>query len=228
MGERNRSIQSLLITICLAIGCAEIHADTIEGDWTSFTASTAVGVLDGTTIMGTASADAPFFGIAEDQRFWPFGEGGWDAGFPLSIDTRAMTATNVNAGDSHEFAFASAIESPSLYIENFDSNSIATITAFGSDSISLLSGSPSISFAADSATTGILQTSNPTFNGEGDAIIFLEGPVTGVRLDYSGGDGANGVFYGFALVDTAAVPEPAGDLMLILAGVSLLALRRRL
>ena len=229
MSEWSRSVQSLLITVCLAFVVAEIHAATIEGDWSSYTSATATGVLDGTVITGAAGPNGPFFGIAADQRFWPLGQGGWDAGFPLSIDTRAIIATNVNAGDWHEFTFASAIDSPSLYIENFDSNSIATITATGSESVSLLSGSPSISFAADTATTGILQTSNPTFNGEGDAIIFLEGPVTGVRIDYSGGDGANGVFYGFALVDTSvAAPEPSGRLMLGVAGLTLLLLRRRL
>ncbi len=223
----NCSVQSLLITICLAIGITDAHAMTIEGDWTAYTESSATGVLDGTLITGTAGPDGPFFGIAEDQRFWPFGQGGWDASFWMSMDTRAIIAVNVNDGDWHEFEFAAPIDSPSLYIENFDSNSIATITATGSDSISLLSGSPSISFEPSSSTVGLLQTSNPTFNGEGDAIIFLEGPVTGVRIDYSGGDGANGVFYGFGLVDTSFVPEPSGYAAMFFAGIAALLMRRR-
>ena len=104
-----------------------------------------------------------------------------------------------------------------------------TITATGTDGLlELISGSDSISFSSDSDNVGVLRTSNPTFDGEGDVVLLFSGAITRLDLTYQGGDGANGIFYGFAINETRAVPEPtAGALSALLALIPLTLRKRR-
>ena len=82
----------------------------------------------------------------------------------------------------------------------------------GGASIDLLSGSTSITYVPISASMGTLITSNEGFNGEGDAVFQLTGPVDSVEIDFQRGLQANGIFYIFAGGE-GAIPEPASLLI---------------
>ena len=119
----------------------------------------------------------------------------WDAGdLALSDSTLGLGATWVNGGDYQQFDFAAPWSGGYFYIENFDSSSQATIAVTGGATTSLAAASSSITY--DEAT-GVLTSSNASFNGEGDAVIQLDGEVSSIRIDYSQGEQANGIFYAF-------------------------------
>ena len=60
--------------------------------------------------------------------------------------------------------------------------------------LSLLAGSAGISLTPGAAGQGTLISSNSTPDGVGDAVLAFSGNVTGIDLDYIGGNGANGVY----------------------------------
>ena len=204
-----------------------LYAD-VAADWKSYTANTASGEIDGIAILATTSGTSPFIGIV-NNRWVSGGSGGWDAnGLELNAADLALVAADVNGGDHQEFSFNQPFEGY-LYIENFDSSAVASVTATGATSLSLLTGSASISYTATGADSGNLMTSNPTFDGEGDVVLALEGPVTSVRLDYTAGEEANGVFYTFAQNSPATAvvtPEPTTVFLALLATLSVAVFRR--
>lgn len=181
--------------------------------WSSWTATSATGDLGGITVTASSSAGAPIVGIVAGQ----FGSQ-WDGSAPLGPAALGVTVSNVNGGDSQTFSFSSPLlDGTIMYIENFDSSSVAEIDFVGATSYSLIDASPSITFDNIGPGQGSLMTSNAGYNGEGDAAILLNGPVTEITINYSNGVGANGVFYTFAAPDAQAVPEPASAL--IMAGL---------
>lgn len=211
----------------LLLFAASTSFGTTIATWDGYTSSEAEGEIDGIAISASTTGTAPFLGIVND-RFSNIDRGGWDAPFPLPSDALSLVASNVNEGDVQRFSFGEPIDEVLLYIENFDSNSTATIVAFGADDLQLVASSPSIDFDPLTKNAGRLSTDNPTFNGEGDAILLFAGGVTGITVDYERGDGANGVFYGFVLEEALSVPEPsAGSMFAILAFVPLVLRKRR-
>lgn len=199
-------------TLIALSGCISVQAAVTPGTWGSYTATTATGDIDGTTVNATTTSSSPIVGLSPNHL-----GNHWDAANPLGNAVLALTVAQTNAGDSIDFAFSSALQDATiLYIENFDSNSAATITAAGATNISVLSNSM-VTYAAQGGSMGTLTSSNSGYDGNGDIALILEGAVTSVSLDYSGGDGANGVFYAFAAPEPQAVPEPTS--MLVMAGL---------
>ena len=95
---------------------------------------------------------------------------------------------------------------------------MADITFFGAEAVTLVDASSSISFdsvAGDDGVVGKLTTSNAGYDGEGDAAFLVVGDISGIRVDYTAGEGAIGVFYTFA--EPCAVPEPTS--LLVMAGL---------
>jgi len=187
-----------------------VSAESTGGVWTGQSSNLAFGSLDGVSLSATSSGGAEFAGIVPNAHFTGRN---WQGGLLVPEETDSLVAVPVNAGTTHSFEFATPIEEAMLLIENFDSSSVARISAGGDAFIELISASESISFSSLADGIGVLQTSNPTFNGEGDAVILFSGEVTGLTLEYSAGDGANGVFYGFAKGTAQAVPEPATSML---------------
>lgn len=216
--------RTFLLFIFLAAPFFQASAAT-TGDWTNFSDSLAFGNLDGVNIAAFSMGSAPFIGLAERR----FAEGsGWDADMALPRNAESLITSNVNGGDAQEFRFASPIRDAMLYIENFDADSVANITASGADTLDLVSGSQSISFASINGSSGTLMSSNSSYNGEGDAVLHFTGDVTRILVDYVAGEGANGVFYGFAVESVQAVPEPSSAVLLTSTlAMAPLALRRR-
>ena len=178
--------------------------------WTSFSNTTATGVVAGVGIRATTVSTAPF-DETETHRF----SSGWDAApiFQLgSTEALGLRTRMVNGEDAQRFDFDSPWSDGLFYIENFDSGSIATIMVSGGASIDLLSGSASITYVPIGASLGTLRTSNEGFNGEGDAVFQLTGPVESISIEYSRGLQANGIFYTFA-GGQSVVPEPASLLI---------------
>lgn len=193
--------------------------------WNGFTEDAATGALDGVPITATTEGSAPFVGITL-SRFADSGD--WDTDHPLSTDAAALVAANVNGGDTQTFAFSESIAEGLLYIENFDSNSAATIVATGATTLEVEASSPSISFESTIPGTGVLSTSNPTFDGEGDVILFFGGEVTEISIAYTAGDAENGVFYGLATPDSIQVlPEPTGAGIAVALAGGMMCFRRR-
>lgn len=207
--------------LAVAVVATFSHAGTI--DWTATSETHAFGTLDGVGISAVSPFTAPFIGVA-NQRF--AADGAWDAAFALPRSATALVTSKVNGGDFQEFAFDEPLSEGLFYIENFDSDSVARITAKGADVFELTSGSPSISFSSLSDEIGTLRTSNSSYNGEGDAVLFFEGEVTGIRVEYFNGQGDNGIFYGFATQTVQALPEPAASSMVQLLALLPLMLRR--
>lgn len=212
-------LRTIFVALTAVLVSNSAFAATVASTWTEFSETAAVGDIDGISISATSSPTSPLIGFSTD-RFDT--EGGWDATLPLDREVAGLVASDVNAGDQQVFEFASAIGSGMLYIENFDSNSVATITAAGDDTdLLLVTGSPSIDFESSSPGSGVLSTSNPDSNGEGDAVLQFNGNVTGITVNYSAGDGSNGIFYAFAVV-----PEPNSS-SLCLMGLVMLGLLTR-
>lgn len=178
--------------------------------WTSFSNTAATGVVGGIGIRASTVSTAPF-DETETHRF----SSGWDAA-PIyrlsSTGALGLRTLWVNGGDAQQFEFDFPWSDGLFYIENFDSGSIATIMVSGGASIDLLSGSTSITYVPISASMGTLRTSNEGFNGEGDAVFQLSGPVESISVDYQRGLQANGVFYMFADAQNV-VPEPTSLLI---------------
>lgn len=190
-----------LVALVLAVA-GEARANLITTDWTSSTANSATGTLDGTTITGSILSGAPFQGIFTGSFAPPF----WNAPQPLDASVESIALIPVNSGADHDFAFSTPLSYVRFYIENFDSSSDAVVTAVGATSISMVAASPSMSYTMITPSSGRLLTSNGGFNGEGDAILDILGSVQSVRLQYSNGIQDNGIAYTFA---TTAVPEPS-------------------
>lgn len=173
--------------------------------WTGQSSSLAFGSLGGITFSATASDEAPFMNFYHDR----FTGDSWQGGLEVPVDARSLLAQPVGANAKHVFRFSDPVEEGLLLIENFDSSSVASVAVSGKDAtIELISASDSIAFLADSDAAGSLSTTNPTFDGEGDAVLLFSGAVTDLELNYLRGDGANGVFYGFATPTAQSVPEP--------------------
>jgi hypothetical protein len=203
----------------LCVVAHAVHAELITATATDFTNTTAEGLLDGVAWHATTSSEAPFLGIN-------LSSGTWNVGVSLPPGVLALTASNVNAGDFQEFTFDTAISSGYFYIENFDSSSVANITS-DATTFEMYATSSSITYVPATATSGVLNTSNEGYDGEGDAIFRFTGPLTSLRLDFTDGTGANGVFYGFSQASIVnSVPEPSSTAFLVI-GVTGLALMRR-
>ena len=216
-----KSLTKFALFAALTFASSTANAASIATTWTSVAGTTGAGVLNGIDITATSSATSLFVTPLEANRF--IAGGGWDAvGYELQATDMAIVASEVNAGDSQHFSFSSSF-SGLLYIENFDSSSIATVTANGANSLRLLASSPSVSFESSGADSGTLSSSNTLFNGEGDAVIGFFGPVTSITLDYTGGEQANGVMYTFAINN----PEPSSAMLGLMAGLGLLSLVRQ-
>ena len=206
-----------LAALMLTQGIANASA---VATWSSISNGSATGILPSAVIAATTSdPGSTFWGISTHHLTAPT----WQAGYALPMGSEALIALSVNAGDWQQFNFAGEITTLLVYIENFDASSMANVMATGATSMSLLSGSPSISYAATNATSGVLSSSNASPNGEGDAILAITGPISALRLDYTGGTGGNAVLYGFA------VPEPASIAVwaVLLSVVGVVAVRRR-
>lgn len=215
-----RNLSWLLVTALMVVGTQkQVFSASVELDWIFQQQRSAVGNLDGVLITAATSADAQFVSIINGR----FQGDEWNTGRALSVDAEALVVSDANPGDTHTFIFTQTVPDLLLYVENFDSNSLATVTAEGTGSLSLLEGSASISFAATSGRSGILSTSNVDSDGEGDLIISLEGPLDSVSFDFTSGDGQNGVFYTFAV----AIPEPGGLGSLGLGSILLGTIHRR-
>ncbi len=214
-----RNFGCLLFIALLGIGVQKHgYSANIELDWISQQQRSAVGRLDDVFVTAATSSEAQFLSVVGGR----FSGTAWNTERPLSADAEGLVVSDANPGDTHTFVFTQPIPDLLFYVENFDSNSSATITAEGTGSFSLLEGSPSISYSATSDRSGVLSTSNSTFNGEGDLVLSLQGSVESISLDFSSGDGQNGVFYTFAIA-----PEPSGIALLLLGTVLLGTLRGR-
>ena len=202
-----------IFTIALIFTCSNAFGGISPGTWNVIDSPTrAFGNIDGIQITATTNEAAPFIGIVS-HRFANVNIpcGGWDIdSYSLEPSALGLTTSYVNGGDAQSFDFDAPWAGGYFYIENFDSSSLAKITVTGGATLEMLAGSESISFASISDSMGELSTTNAGFNGEGDAVFRLDGPVTSVLVDYSQGEQANGIFYGFAS-DTpmGAIPEPA-------------------
>ncbi len=202
-----RALNSGLVLLILMSGT--LFGSPIGGAWTSVESSTlAFGEVDGIRIVATTNEDAPFTEIAthsftDDSIIC----GAWQADeLALDPSVTSLTTTYVNAGDYQQFDFDVPWYNGYFYIENFDASSLAKITVLGGATASLATASTSISYDA-AGSMGVLRSSNTSFDGEGDAVLLFDGPVTSIRVDYEDGVQANGVFYGFASMN-AAIPEP--------------------
>lgn len=207
------TLTSVLLTCSVAYGTA----DLTPGTWDKVNSPTsATGSVDGIVVTASTNADAPFTDFATHSFADPtIPCGTWDAGaFFLDPDVLSLTTTNVNAGDYQQFDFNAPWSNGYFYIENFDASSAAKVTVTGGGDAELVAQSASISYTSTMPGMGILSSSNTGYNGEGDLVLKLNGPVTSIRLDYTSGEGANGVFYGFATGPAAGViPEPTSLLV---------------
>lgn len=207
-------LRTLFVALATVLISNSATAGTVASTWTEFTETSAIGDIDGISISATSSPTAPLIGFSTD-RFDT--EGGWDATLPLNREVAGLVASDVNEGDQQVFEFATGIGSGMFYIENFDSNSVATITVAGeAANLQLVTGSPSIGFESSGPGAGVLSTSNPDSDGEGDAVLQFSGNVTGITVDYLAGDGSNGIFYAFAVV-----PEPSSSMLWLVGLISL-------
>jgi hypothetical protein len=197
---------------------SDCDAETMTAEWSWVSPRFVAGDLNGIVIAGSTSESSLFAGISDNR----FDDAVWQAGRKLPVGTPTVSTADVNAGDTQTFEFMQPISDVLLYIENFDSNSVAQITLASTGNLALVSASPSISFESVSPLIGTLRTSNSTSNGEGDAVLRLTGDVDFVTIDYTSGDGSNGVFYTFA------VPEPSSGMLIgCLAVAAMLCVWRR-
>ena len=228
--------RGFVATLLLALAASVSHATSVTevADWTSSTATTATATLGGITINAETTSDAEFLGFAGNHFATFDGEcGSWEGMFGLDHTVQGLITSNVNGGDYQEFTFSSPLADGLFFIENFDSDSMAMITATGATSIKMIDMSPSIVFEAVGPNMANLSTTNSGFNGEGDAAFLIEGDVTSIRVDYKAGEGANGIFYNFANGTPTEKPQPIPEptSILVMAGLfgfgGLLAVYRR-
>lgn len=220
-----------ILAITLLFSCSSAFGGIAPGTWDVVESATlAYGSIDGIKITATSNDAAPFIGI-DSHRFANVNIpcGGWNIdSYSLDLSALALTTSYVNGGDAQRFDFDAPWAGGYFYIENFDSSSSAKITVTGGATLEILAGSQSISFASINDSMGEMTSSNAGFNGEGDAVFRLNGPVTSVTVDYSAGEQANGIFYGFAS-DTpmGTIPEPASFVVWgCLIGILVVAKRR--
>lgn len=211
----NYSTIAILASLCVAsIAKAETITTT---QWQVVEDRSVIGTLGDVFVAAAASERSPFGDISSGR----FTGENWQAGMDLPSTAMSVSAFDANEGDSHVFIFSEAMSQVRLYIENFDSSSIAEVSLLGTGTLRLLSESPSISFVETSPTSGKLTTSNATSNGEGDLVVELTGEIQSLAIDYVAGDGANGIFY------TLAVSEPSGTWAFPLGFATLLCGLRR-
>ena len=179
----------------------------------------ASGALQGVSWTATTTSSSPFLGIN-------IGSGVWNLSTPLDPgpDELILGAGDVNAGDSQTFTFSQPISDIFFYVENFDSSSAANVTTDGA--LSIIDATSDISFSSTSISSGFLSTTNSSFDGVGDVILKLTGPTSFIQFDYTGGEQANAVFYGFAVDTLTTVPEPSGFLCLLMCAAGLAYVRR--
>lgn len=208
-------LTSSLIVFAVTTNCV---AALISGVATNATSTTATGTVNGITWTAQTTSTSPFIGINLPT-------GTWDVSLDLPTNGLFIGAGSVNGGDVQRFNFDAPITNLCFFIENFDSNSAATITTDGA--IELLGSSQSINFTKTTPGTATLTTSNLGFDGEGDAVIQLSENATFIEFDYTDGVEANGIFYGFAWDNqVTAVPEPSSFLFLLLCGSTAAYIRR--
>ena len=202
-----------------AIAISSASASLISGIANTATNTTASGTIEGIGWTATSTSTSPFLGVN-------IGSGVWDVGTALPTNALFLGTSSVNGGDSQAFFFNAPVSDIYFYVENFDSGSIANIST--DDNLSLFGSSSSISLTSTGNSNATLSSSNTSYNGEGDAILLLSGPASFVQFDYLQGDGANGIFYGFATdVAATAVPEPSSFLCLAISASVFYCFRRR-
>ena len=169
-------------TVLFMLGASVAVANASVATWSSYTATTATGDFGGVTITATTNSDAAFVGIA-NNHFGAFDGacGSWDGMLPLTHADEGLVASHVNGGDAQNFSFSSPLTEGLFYIENFDSSSEAKITVHGATHVALVDHSASITYSTISGNMGTLITSNRGFNGEGDAVLYFQGDVTGIE-----------------------------------------------
>ena len=205
-----------ILAVCTLIFSTTIATASVSevATWSSWSETSAHGTLGDISITASTTTDAHFSGFTGNHFAIFDGEcGSWDGHMALSHDDQGVIANYVNAGDYQEFTFSSALTDGLFYVENFDSSSMAMLTATGATDITLVDQSDSISYSSTGDSSGKLSSSNASFNGEGDAVFLLSGDVTSVRLDFTAGEGNNGMIYTFAkgmMDDPSAVP-PQGE-----------------
>lgn len=194
-------------------------AETMETDWIVQQSRSAIGQLGGGLITAAASSDAEFVGLSEGS----FSGEQWDTGSELSAMAEALVVGDANPGDTHTFVFTESLSNVHLYIENFDSSSVASVTLEGTGPLSLFASSPSVTYSPTDSNSGVLTTSNASSDGEGDLILMLGGSPESLSIDFTSGDGQNGVFYTFAV----PIPEPSSSGLLVVGLIGVMMLRRR-
>lgn len=215
-----RTRLSILAAAMVAIGTTSYGvAETIETDWLAHETRSAIGILNDVFITAATSSDSEFASIIGGR----FAGEEWNTIDPLSAGADSLVVGDANPGDTHTFVFTKPISDVLLYIENFDSNSQATIKAEANVTLELVASSESISFSSTSPNEGVLSTLNGTSNGEGDLILRVIGKPASLSIDFTAGEGANGVFYTFA----QSVPEPTSGLALAVGLVLVTATRMR-
>lgn len=216
-----RTMRAFCAVLMSAFLASAAHASvtvTETAVWEEFSSVRAKGSLGGIEIRARTTPSSEFVGFSGNHFAEFDGEcGEWDGMSFLDHSVQGLVTSNVNAGDFQEFSFSSPLTNGLFYVENFDSNSMAMLTATGATSITVVDASSSISYDSTGADTGKLSTSNSGFDGEGDVIFLIEGDVSNIRLDYTGGDGANGILYTFANGTACPVPEPTS--LLVMAGL---------
>lgn len=197
------SIPRILVAFLLLTSAA--IAGPLGGKWIALDERTAQGEVGGVDVTASTNELAPF-AILHPGRF---AGRAWDAGdLALSDSTLGLGTTWVNGGDYQQFDFSAPWSGGYFYIENFDSSSQATISVTGGATTSLAAASSSVTY--DEAT-GVLTSSNASFDGEGDAVIRLDGDVSSIRIDYSKGEQANGIFYAFGTDAPSAEDDGPSD-----------------
>lgn len=197
-----------LSLLVLAASVATANAAVSPAIWTANTASSAHGCLTCSGINISATSTAQIVGLSPGQ----FGPSLWDGSMPLSAADVGLTVlAEVNTYQTFTFD-SPLVDGTLMYIENFDSSSLAEINVVGG-TLTLVDASPSISLIPGTGMTNdFLQSSNPGYNGEGDAVLMLSGDVTAISIGYHETTGANGVFYTFA--EPCAVPEPTSAMVM--------------
>ena len=126
--------KQLLLAIWTLVSCSgmAIASVTEVAHWNSWEETSATATLGDITITAATTTNAYFSGFT-GNHFGAFdGEcGSWDGHMPLTHDDQGVIANYVNAGDYQEFTFSSALTDGLFYVENFDSSSMAMLSATG-------------------------------------------------------------------------------------------------
>ena len=153
----SKTALTLIFVVCVGVA----NGASNPGSWDdSHTSVAATGMLNGIKVDAMTTTSSPIVGLSPSH----FGVH-WDAEYALGDSVLGLTVGQVNAGDEMHFTFESPLMGGAvLYIENFDSNSAANLTAVGATNVSVLTSSM-VSYASTGATSGTLTSSNAGYDG---------------------------------------------------------------